>query len=123
MVHPGPGPSDPRADSAAERFSDQLGRTVDRFRSLALARLAAPFGPEPTRADAGRDLAQRLADACAGLEGSTVRALPRLADPAVGDQLAVCGRDLLVAASAAPDPGDDVLSAFADDLLDLRRRL
>ncbi|MGD9954489.1 MAG: hypothetical protein AB7O74_12000 [Candidatus Nanopelagicales bacterium] len=122
MVHPGPGPSDDGADDPARRFFDQLGRTVDRLRSLSLDRLSAAYEPEPTRADAGRSLAQRLADAAATLEGRDRRTLPRLADAAVGDMVAVCGRDLLVAALERGD-ADAVLAALADDLLDLRRRL
>ena len=122
MVHPGPGPSDDGADDPARRFSEQLDRTVDRLRSLSLDRLAGAFEPERTRADAGRALAQRLADAAAGLEGGPRRTLPRLADAAVGDMVAVCGRDLLAAARAGQG-ADAVLVGLADALLDLRRRL
>lgn len=112
-------------EPAATAFAAQLGRTVDRLRSLSLARLAAPFEPGPTRADAGHALAQQLADDAAALAGERVRAVPRLADGAVGDQVAVCGHDLLVAASArAGDPhAAAVLTGRAQDLLDLRRAL
>jgi hypothetical protein len=108
-----------------EAYAAQLERTVDRLRSLAITRLSTPFEPEPTRADAARGLAQRLADVAAGLDGDGQRSLPRLADPAVGDQLAVCGRDLLAAAAAHGDheQAEAVLVAAAADLLDLRRRL
>ena len=122
MVHPGPGPSGGVDEDPARRYADQLGRTVDRLRSLSLDRLAAPFAPEPTRADAGRALAQRLADAAAELEGGPRRELPRLADAAVGDMVAVCGRDVLDAAQGRPG-SDIVLGQLAGDLLDLRRRL
>ena len=106
-------------------YDAQLGRTVDRLRSLSLARLAGPFEPAPTRADAARALAQRLADDAAALAGEPVRAVPRLADRAVGDQVAVCGRDLLEAASARRgDPeAARLLTTAAQDLLDLRRAL
>ena len=120
MVNPGAGGSDPLVEVASERFADQLGRTADRCRALSLARLAAPWGPEATRADAARALAQSLAETAAGLEGGTPRRLPRLADGAVGDQLAVCGRDVLVAAGSDHNA---LLGALADQLLDLRRRL
>jgi len=73
-----------------ERLEADLHRTVDRLRTLGLARLAASFEPEPTRADAARGVAQRLADAAADLEGGPRRTLPRLADAAVGDQVAAC---------------------------------
>lgn len=119
MANPGPGGTDPVSGTPAAQFADQLTRTVDRLRSLSLARLGAPFEPEATRADAARWTAQRLADVAAELEGGPVRTLPRLADAAVGDQVAVCGRDVLAAA-----PGDSpLLVDLADELLELRRRL
>ncbi len=117
------------ARTPVERFEADLGRTVDRLRSMGLARLAASFEPEPTRADAGRDLAQRLADLAADLVGEPHRALPRLGDQAVGDQVAVTGRDLLSAALSAGERAADrfaaeaTLVAAADDLLDVRRRV
>ncbi len=108
-----------------ERLEADLHRTVDRLRTLGLARLGASFAPEPTRADAARDVAQRLADLAADLEGEPRRTVPRLGDAVVGDQVAVCGHDLLAAAGAAP-PGPDVdadVLVAADLLLDLRRRV
>jgi hypothetical protein len=107
--------------SPAERYAADLERTVDRLRSLALTRLAAPFEPEATRADAARELVQRLADLAADLEGAPRREVPRLADRAVGDQLAVVGHDLAGAAAAAQRP--DALDEPAEALLALRRRL
>lgn len=114
-LHPAPAPT------AAERFDAELARTVDRVRGLALTRLEAGFAPEPTRADAVRAVAQLMADAAAGLEGEPRRELPRTAVHAVGDQLAVCGHDLRLAADAERDAG--TLTEAADTLLDLRRRL
>ena len=112
------------------RFEADLRRTVDRVGTLGLPRLAAAFEPEPTRADAVRRLVQHLADLAADLAGEPRRTVPRLADQAVGDQLAVCGHDLLAAATLAgsvTDAGDAAadaaLIAAADQLLDLRRRL
>ena len=108
-----------------ERLEAQLERTVDRLRTLGLARLAASFEPEPTRADAARGVAQRLADLAAELESREPRTLPRLTDAAVGDQVAVCGHDLL--AALGPGSGvarrESVAAVAADLLLDLRRRL
>ena len=108
-----------------ERFEADLRRTVDRVRTLGLDRRRASFEPEATRADAAHAVAGRLADAAADLEGAPRRAVPRLADQAVGDQVAVCGHDLLSAASATTDRAvaDAVLGRAADDLLDLRRRI
>ena len=107
--------------SPADRYAADLERTVDRLRSLALHRLSADFTPEATRADAARDLVQRLADAAADLVGEPRRDVPRLADAAVGDQLAVVGRDLLDAADSAGRA--DALDGPAEALLALRRRL
>lgn len=107
------------------RLATQLERTVDRLRGLGLARLGASFEPEPTRADAARAAAQRLADAAAQLEGGPSRQLPRLADHAVPDQVAVCGHDLLAAARGRDDEPAvaALLVEAAEHLLDLRRRL
>lgn len=115
--------SDERAPD--ERFRADLGRTVDRLRSMGLARLAASFEPEPTRADAARGVAQSLADAAADLAGEVRREVPRLADGAVGEQLAVCGRDLLEAATARRQEPEALaaLAGAADLVLDLRRRI
>jgi len=114
------GPRTPR-----ERFTVDLRRTVERVRTLGLDRLRASFDPEPTRADAALDVAQQLADAAADLEAGPRRTLPRLSVAAVGDQVAVCGHDLLAATAGAPDPtyADQLLTHAADALLDLRRRI
>ena len=121
-----------------QRLQADLTRTVDRLRTLGLARLEADFAPEPTRADAARRVAQHLADVTADLEGRPRRPLPVLGVQGYGDQLAVVGHDLLAATS---DPGtstvptdlrtdrvgsaelDAVVLGAADLLLDLRRRL
>ena len=107
------------------RLEVDLVRTVGRLRTLGLARLAASFEPEPTRADAAHALAQRLADRTADLEGHPGRRVPRLSDAAVGDQVAVCGHDLLEALSSCSDRqrASMVAASAADDLLDLRRRV
>lgn len=106
---------------AAESFATDLMRTVDRLRSIGLARLSASFSPEPTRADAAFELIQVLARRAAELEGIDVRPVPRLADSALGDQCAVIGRDLLISARAAGDV--DALHTSANELRELRRRI
>jgi hypothetical protein len=111
----------PSGGTSAERFDVELHRTVDRVRGLALTRLEAAYDPEPTRADAVRGLAQRLADDAAHLSGEPRRELPVLGVHAAGDQLAVCGQDLLEAASATGD--EAALDAAAEALRELRRRL
>jgi hypothetical protein len=113
-------PERPRPD----RYEADLRRTVDRLRGMGLARLAAGFEPEPTRADAARVVAQRLADLAAEVAGEPVRGVPRLGDHAVGDQVAVCGRDLLDASLVHPsERADAALDEGAALLLDLRGRV
>jgi hypothetical protein len=114
----------PGTESPAARFDHDLRLTVERLRGLALARLAAALPEGPTRAEAGHALAQALADAAADVRGEVRRSVPRLADAAVGDQLAVCGHEL--AAAAAEHPGEAADRALLDGaaaLLDLRRRV
>lgn len=84
-----------------EDLAAQLGRLVDRLRSSSDVRLGGRLPSGGTRADAAHGLAQELADATAGLVGDPVRAVPRLGDLAVGDQVAVTGADLLSALDAA----------------------
>jgi hypothetical protein len=131
-----------------------IERVSDRLRGLSDARLAAAAPPYASRAEAARATAQTLADAAAGLEaerdavvspevsadagrevGAPVwRELPELIDLSAGDQLAVTGHDLLVA--ARPSAPDDhvwarhgrrtahvVLAEAADTLAALRRLL
>jgi len=108
-------------------FARDLERVADRLRTLSQARLAAAVPGAESRAAAARVVAQRLADAAARLAEEPARTLPTLSDLAVGDQLAVCGHDLVAAMQAAGAPsGPDVLeeiSASRTDLDDLRRLL
>jgi len=112
--------------SPVDRLVVELGRTVDRLRSMGLARLGAAFEPEPSRALAAHGIAQRLADSAADLAGDVRREVPTVGVSAAGDQVAVCGRDLLDAASVTAAPSevvDSVITEACDALLDLRRRL
>ncbi|HET8969574.1 MAG TPA: hypothetical protein VFN19_00830 [Candidatus Nanopelagicales bacterium] len=123
---------------AEEELAAQLGRLVDRLRSMALDRLDAPFYPEPTRVAAAGLLAQRLADAAAGCEdpaGPVWRTVPTVSAAGAGDLVAVCGHDLLAAAALVgpeqllpqPEGGvtnrDELLAGAAKAVLELRRRL
>ena len=98
-------------------------RVSERLRSLSLARLSA--GP----AEASHALAQALADAVVRLEAGqgapAVRRVPRLADLASGDQVAVLGHDLLAALDAAPatEASHAVAAEVAEQLAALRRSL
>jgi len=93
--------------SLSERLAAEIVRVSDRLRTLSLARLSVPLPPYASRAEAGRALAQRLADAAQGIEGRgspeppSWREVPRLGDVAAGDQVAVTGQDLLAALEAA----------------------
>lgn len=91
---------------------------VQRLRLWTPARWAASAQPYGTRADLVRHLAQSLADAAARLEGEPLRALPRLDDLGVADQLAVTSDDLVRA--GAPD---DLARAATAHLLAHRRDL
>jgi len=95
--------------------SEDLGRTVerlaDRLRTVAETRLARPPRGDGDPSQAGRTsladrahrLAQSLADAEQGIaeraaeQAPRWRTVPRLGDLAVGDQVAVTGKDLAAA--------------------------
>jgi hypothetical protein len=99
-------------------FGVELRRVVDRLRRCSLDALRTPpVGRWPSRADAAYEVAQALADAAAVLAGEPRRAVPRLGDPVVADQLAVCGADLLDVAGESVPPEAHAL------LVELRRAL
>lgn len=79
----------------ADELSVELDRLVDRLRSMPLTRLASPWQGFVSRAAAARSLAQRMADESADLAGWPRRPVPDVGDAAVGDQIAVIGRELL----------------------------
>ncbi len=91
----------------------ELSRLADRLRSLSDVRLGGPFPPHESRAVAALDLAQLLADAAQGVEERAClqppvsRVVPDLGVFALGDQVAVTGRDL-VAATVDADPDIEV---------------
>jgi hypothetical protein len=103
----GPGPAGAAA-AEPEVIEADVRRVADRLRGLSRARLAAPLPGRPSRADAGRALASRLALAAQGVEGRgdpaepTWRDLPELSDFAVGDQVAVTGNDLFRSLAGLP---------------------
>ncbi len=94
--------------SGAQALAAAVERLSDRLRSLSDVRLARPLPPHASRADAAHSLAQLLADSAARLEGGPERPVPRLHDLAVGDQVAVTGRDLVAASLASGGPGAEV---------------
>ena len=85
------------ADDAAV----ELTRVVDRLRTMPLARLAAAWGEFPSLAAGARALAQELADRGAGASGIQRHVVPDAGDAAVGDQVAVTGRDYMDLGSLA----------------------
>jgi hypothetical protein len=90
-------------------LSDEVRRLAERLRSLSDTRLARELPPYSTRADAGRVMAQDLAEAAQGVEerqasaSPTWRRVPTLGDFAVGDQVAVTGTDLRTALNGLDD--------------------
>jgi hypothetical protein len=91
-----------------DELAADVRRVSERLRGLSQSRLAAPAPPYHSRADAARAAAQALADAAQGLADREAeaeppwRTLPRLADFAVSDQVAVTGRDLLDELAGCP---------------------
>lgn len=102
------------ADDAAV----ELGRVVERFRTMPLTRLEAPWPPHASRAAAARSLAQWLADRAARLGGWGRHEVPDVGMAAVGDQLAVTGADLL-----ALDPPPAERGEMAERLRQMRLSL
>ena len=84
-----------------EHAAVELTRVVDRLRTMPLARLAAAWGEFPSLAAGARALAQELADRGAGASGIQRHVVPDAGDAAVGDQVAVTGRDYMDLGSLA----------------------
>jgi hypothetical protein len=121
-------------DGSVAALRSEIARVADRLRTIPHAQLSAPCPPYGSRADAGRRAAQILADAAAGVEAAAQASpphwpeLPALGDFAVGDQVAVTGRELVDALSALPSPEQwvwtrDGRRTAADLAADVRREL
>ena len=82
-------------DAAVDDASRELTRVVDRLRTVPLTRLAKPWAEFPSLAAGARALAQELADRGAAAAGFEQHVVPDAGDAAVGDQVAVTGRDYL----------------------------
>ena len=104
-------------DDGADALRVECSRVVDRLHSLAPARLARPDEQGSTPADRAHLVAQRLADLAADAAGRDRRPVPRLADHAAGDQVAVLGADVLAEGDAAAH------AAALAELTALRRSL
>jgi hypothetical protein len=74
---------------------------VRRLRRWTAASWALPGGPARTRAEVVAAAVQRIADLAADAEAQPRRAVPRLADTVLADQLAVVADDVLRAGDPA----------------------
>lgn len=104
-----PTSDEPAPASLLRRESRSL---VQRLRLWTPARWAAAAAPHGTRGDLVHHLVQDLADLAAQVEGQPRRAVPRLDDLGLADQLAVVSDDLVRA-----DPPDEVARAATAHLL------
>lgn len=90
-----------------DRLAWEIRTVAERLRRLSPARLRIPLPPYASRAQAGRTLAQRLADAAAGVAARDSdrppqwREVPEIELFAVGEQVAVTGQDLVHELSGA----------------------
>ena len=115
-----------------EMLRERVRATSSRLRSLSLVSLAAPTAPgERTRAAAALSVVQLLADLDAVLQEQPADIpldddVVYAGDAALGDQLAVVGRELIETLECV-QPDDDrlkaVSTAAADALVALRMEL
>ncbi len=92
------------------RLEREIERVAERLRTMSDLRLAAPCPPFASVAEAGHQLAQRLAVLAAELEGAQRREVPVLSPLAVGDQVALTGHDVALAVRSL---ADDTAAAVA----------
>ena len=91
-----------------DRLAWEIRAVAERLRQLSPARLRTPLPSYPSREQAGRVLAQRLADAAAGVvardsdQPPEWREVPEIEVFAVGEQVAVTGNDLVGELAALP---------------------
>lgn len=88
-------------DAAVDDAPRELSRVVDRLRTMPLTRLARPWAEFPSLAAGARALAQELSDRGAEAAGTERHVVPDVGDVAVGDQVAVTGRDYMNLGSLA----------------------
>ncbi len=87
----------PAAPPNLDELERRLDSAADRLRHLSASRLAAC-------SDAVREQVGSLAGLALRAEGEGAHTLPEVADRALGDQVAVLGRDLVDALARRPDP-------------------
>src|SRR5262245_30347927 len=94
-----------------DRLAWEIRAVAERLRRLSPARLRSPLPPYRSREQAGRALAQQLADAAAGVVARDCDQPPRWSEVpeielfAVGEQVAVTGNDLVLELAALPAGG------------------
>mgnify|MGYP006286531755 CR=1 FL=1 len=98
--------------NAQEDFEQQLGRTVNRLRTMSLEKLG-----NGNRVSATRTVIQSIADQSRISLGLPELTVPELSDAALADQLAVVGSELLGVGN------DEVLESTARQLQHLRSML
>ncbi|WP_052390725.1 hypothetical protein [Streptomyces sp. NRRL B-24484] len=99
---------------SAAALVEAVDRLADRFRSMPQSRLLAAVPGHPSRAGAGLALARGLAATALELEGEPPHELPDAGPFAVGDQLAVAGHDLVIAAQDRPEAVAAALAAVRE---------
>jgi hypothetical protein len=105
----------------------EIARVAEAYRRMPHSKFTLRLEPWGTRAIAGRWLAQEFAALAARVEAwpaAVVQAppLPKLDDFALGDQIAVTGRELLEAVEALEDPAATALQ-LGDALVPLEKTL
>ncbi|GAB1645131.1 hypothetical protein [Krasilnikovia sp. MM14-A1259] len=103
---------------SAEEFATSIDRLLNQVGHWEQGRWWVHTPAGPTRADLAYGLVQLLADLGADAEGRQRRAVPRLVDPVLPDQLRVTADDLLIAAPAA-----DVFAQACAEVDSLRKAL
>ncbi len=100
--------ADPPPAGDPDRLALEVGRVVQRLRTLSVERLGQSMPDGRTRARAALDLAQGLVDARAQVTGDEPRELPGVAAHATADVLAVVTADLVTALREAERRSDRV---------------
>lgn len=124
-------PTDADVAGLVGDVEEQLVRTVDRLRSVALVRLGRPETNGMTPADRAHRLSSQLvsityrlrARSALDAAGDAVPRLPRLADHAAGDQLRVIGGELLAAVRGGAERGSELRADLIADLTRIARQL
>jgi hypothetical protein len=105
------------------RFRSEVLRTADRLRGLGAPGLALPGHAGVSIATAAHIIGEAIVNQTAALTGTAAPVLPRLADYAAGDQLAVIGSELadLAEEFGADTAAAEALSEISAQLVGLRR--